>query len=201
MPQRKFVHLNDVVEEIIGLVYSRANRSAVSIRTDLDAELPVITADRVQLQQVLMNLTVNGIEAMKETGGELTIASRLAYDGEVLILGSDTGLGFPVEIADQMFNAFVTTKPQGSGMGLAISRSIVESHGSRLWASNNSGRGRLFTSLCQLQQKRSNIIALQERDSSGRFTDARVRTSRSDLARDSEGKGACLQKLIRSVSS
>ena len=91
-----------------------------------------------------MNLMLNGIEAMKETGGVLTVKSQLDQDGRVLISVSDTGVGLPAEQADQIFNAFFTTKPQGSGMGLAISRSIVESHGGRLWATANDGRGATF---------------------------------------------------------
>jgi signal transduction histidine kinase len=91
-----------------------------------------------------MNLMLNGIEAMKETAGELSIKSQLTQDGEVQISVSDTGVGLPAENVDQIFSAFFTTKEQGSGMGLAISRSIIESHGGRLWASANGGRGASF---------------------------------------------------------
>ena len=91
-----------------------------------------------------MNLMLNGIEAMKETGGILTVKSQLGQDGQLLISVSDTGVGLPAEKAEQIFNAFFTTKPQGSGMGLAISRSIVESHGGRLWADDNPPRGARF---------------------------------------------------------
>src|ERR671924_2035173 len=87
---------------------------------------------------------LNGIEAMKDAGGELMIRSQLGQNGQLLISISDTGVGLPAEKADQIFNAFFTTKPQGSGMGLAISRSIVESHGGRLWATANDGRGATF---------------------------------------------------------
>jgi signal transduction histidine kinase len=99
--------------------------------------------DRVQLQQVFMNLMLNGVEAMKDSGGELTVKSEL-QDGQLEFSVSDTGVGLPPEKMDQIFAAFFTTKPQGSGMGLAISRSIVESHGGRLWASANSGGGATF---------------------------------------------------------
>jgi signal transduction histidine kinase len=98
----------------------------------------------VQLQQVFMNLMLNGIEAMKDTGGELTIKSERTDDGQPRISVSDTGVGLPAEGADRIFDAFYTTKPQGTGMGLAITRSIVESHGGRLWASANGGRGATF---------------------------------------------------------
>ena len=120
------------------------NRYAVSICADLAADLPKITADRVQLQQVLMNLMLNGIEAMKETGGVLTVKTGRGEGGEVLISVSDTGVGLPAGRADEVFKAFFTTKSQGSGMGLAISRSIVESHGGRLWGTSNEGRGATF---------------------------------------------------------
>ena len=144
-PKRELVEVNEIVQEMVGLLRGEANRYAVSIRTDLAADLPQITADRVQLQQVLMNLMLNAIEAMKETGGVLTVKSQLDQDGRVMISVSDTGVGLPAEKADQIFNAFFTTKPQGSGMGLAISRSIVESHGGRLWATSNSRTGRYIS--------------------------------------------------------
>src|SRR6201997_4718817 len=110
------------------------------IRTDLSAELPKIMVDRVQLQQVFMNLMLNAIEAMKDSGGELAVKSEL-QGGQLQFSVSDTGVGLPAENMDQIFSAFFTTKSQGSGMGLAISRSIVESHGGRLWATSNNGRG------------------------------------------------------------
>jgi signal transduction histidine kinase len=101
--------------------------------------------DRVQLQQVLMNLMTNSIDAMKDLDGtrELIVSSQ-AEDGHLMISVSDTGVGLPPKQADQIFDAFFTTKPQGTGMGLRISRSIVESHGGRLWADGNSPRGSSF---------------------------------------------------------
>jgi PAS domain S-box-containing protein len=143
-PKRELVAINEVIGEMVRLLRGEANEHAVSIRTDLAADLPKITADRVQLQQVLMNLMLNAIEAMKETGGVLTIKAGPGEGGEVLISVSDTGVGLPAGRADEVFNAFFTTKPQGSGMGLAISRSIVESHGGRLWATSHDGRGATF---------------------------------------------------------
>ena len=143
-PKRELVAINDVIGEMVLLLRSEANGYAVSVRTDLAADLPEITADRVQLQQVLMNLMLNGIEAMKETGGVLTLKTRRGEGGQVLISVSDTGIGLPAGKADEIFNAFFTTKPQGSGMGLAISYSIVESHSGRLWATSNDGRGATF---------------------------------------------------------
>jgi signal transduction histidine kinase len=91
-----------------------------------------------------MNLMLNGIEAMKDTGGQLTITSTRSEHAQLLISVSDSGVGFPVEESERMFKAFFTTKPQGTGMGLSISRTIVESHGGRLWAHANTGRGATF---------------------------------------------------------
>jgi signal transduction histidine kinase len=143
-PQRESLDVNDIVQEMVALLRAEANRYAVSIRADLARDLPKVMADRVQVQQVLMNIMLNGIEAMMETGGVLTAKSQLGQEGQVLISVSDTGVGLPQEKADEIFSAFFTTKPQGSGMGLAISRSIIESHGGRLWATPNGGRGATF---------------------------------------------------------
>jgi signal transduction histidine kinase len=101
-------------------------------------------ADRVQLQQVLMNLMLNGIEAMKDTGGVLMVKSQLGEGSQIEISVNDTGPGLPLGKADQIFDAFFTTKPQGSGMGLAISKSIVESHGGRIRSNGDGGRGATF---------------------------------------------------------
>jgi signal transduction histidine kinase len=143
-PKRGLVATTEVVGEMVQLLRSEANEHAVSIRTDLAADLPKTTADRVQLQQVLMNLMLNGIEAMKDMGGVLTMKSQLGEDGQIQISIHDTGPGLPVGKADQIFDAFFTTKPQGSGMGLSISKSIVEAHGGRIWATVNEGRGATF---------------------------------------------------------
>jgi len=143
-PKRELVAINEVIGEMVLLLRGEANEYAVSIRTDLAADVPKITADRVQLQQVLMNLMLNGIEAMKDTGGVLTVKSQLGEDGQIQISINDTGPGLPLGMADQIFDAFFTTKPQGSGMGLAISKSIVESQGGRIWANGDAGRGATF---------------------------------------------------------
>jgi signal transduction histidine kinase len=136
--------MNEVVGEMTGMMRGEARGHGVSIRTDLKDDLPMTVADRVQLQQVLMNLMLNGIEAMKDTGGVLTVKSHLREDGQIEIAVKDTGPGLSVGKADQIFDAFFTTKPQGSGIGLAISKSIVESHGGRIWANGNGGRGATF---------------------------------------------------------
>jgi signal transduction histidine kinase len=143
--QREPVDVNEVIREMIVLLRSEANRYSISIRTELAEDLPKVMGDRVQLQQVFMNLMLNGIDAMKGTtdAGELTIKSE-ACDAELLISVSDTGVGLPPEYADQIFRAFFTTKDNGTGMGLPISRSIIESHGGRLWSAGNSARGATF---------------------------------------------------------
>ena len=127
-----------------GMLGSEATRHGVSIYTDIKDDLPMTVADRVQLQQVLMNLMLNGIEAIKDTGGVVTVKSQLGEDGQIEISVNDTGAGLPMGKTDQIFDAFFSTKPQGSGMGLAISKSIVESHGGRIWANGDGGRGATF---------------------------------------------------------
>jgi len=143
-PQRELVDLNEIIQEMIVLLYDTSNRHSIAIRAELATSLPKVMADRVQVQQVLMNLMVNGIEAMKDTGGELTVTSKRTEDGQLLISVSDSGIGLPQEQPDRIFEAFFTTKSQGTGMGLSISRTIVESHGGRLWATANPGRGATF---------------------------------------------------------
>ncbi len=144
--QKELVDINEVIREMIVLLGSEANLHSISIRVDLAEDLPKVMADRVQLQQVFMNLMLNGIDAMKGItgGGELTIQSQRGENEQLVVSVSDTGVGLPAEQADQIFNAFFTTKPHGTGMGLRISRSIVESHGGRLWAADNSPRGARF---------------------------------------------------------
>jgi signal transduction histidine kinase len=143
--QRELVDVNELIREMMVLLRSEANRYSISIRTELTEDLPQIMADRVQLQQVFMNLMLNGIDAMKEgtNGSELTIKSE-TDNGQLLISVSDTGVGIPSQQVEQIFDAFFTTKTHGTGMGLPISRSIVESHGGRLWATAGFGQGATF---------------------------------------------------------
>jgi len=145
-PQQELVDVNEVIREMIVLLRSEAARYSISISIELAEDLPKVMADRVQLQQVFMNLMLNGIDAMKGTtgGGELTINSQRGENQQLVLSVRDTGVGLPPEQADQIFNAFFTTKPHGTGMGLRISRSVVESHGGRLWAVDNSPRGASF---------------------------------------------------------
>ena len=143
LPQ-EIVDVNEVIREMVVILGNEASRHSVRLRSELCEDLPDVVADRVQFQQVLMNLMLNGIEAMGDGSGELRIKSQLSEDGQLLISVSDTGVGLPTGKADQIFNAFFTTKSQGTGLGLAITRSIVESHGGRIWATANSGPGATF---------------------------------------------------------
>jgi PAS domain S-box-containing protein len=145
-PEWEPVDVNAVVRETIVLLRSEATRYSISLRTELAEDLPQIMGDRVQLQQVIMNLIMNSIDAMKDVDGtrELSIKSQRAENEQLLVSVSDTGVGLPPQQADQIFNAFFTTKPHGTGMGLRISRSIVESHGGRLWAADTCPRGASF---------------------------------------------------------
>ena len=138
------VNLNEVIRETITLLHEKASQNSIQICLQLDARLPMISADRVQVQQVLMNLILNGIEAMKETRGELTITSETKEDNQLLISVRDSGVGLPVEDPEKIFEPFFTTKQEGTGMGLSISRRIIESHGGRLWAAASPGGGAIF---------------------------------------------------------
>ncbi len=144
--ERELVDMNEVVREMIVLLRNETIRYSVAVRTELAPGLPQVMGDRVQLQQVVMNLIINSLEAMKDGDGarELIIKSQPADKGRLTISLSDTGVGLPQKQAEQIFDAFFTTKLDGTGMGLSISRSIVESHGGRLWATANSPQGASF---------------------------------------------------------
>jgi PAS domain S-box-containing protein len=143
-PQLEMVDLNEVVREMLMLLRDEVYRYSITLRTELALELPNVKTDRVQLQQIFMNLMLNAIEAMKDSAGELTIKSELSDNGELLVSISDTGIGLPAEKPEQIFDAFFSTKAQGTGMGLTITRSIIEAHKGRLWASANPGGGAIF---------------------------------------------------------
>src|SRR6266478_5031470 len=144
-PEQEPVDINEVVREMIVLLRGEATQHKILLRTELAPDLPTILGDRVQLQQVLMNLMINGIDAMKEVNGARELAVKSQTENEqVLVSVSDSGVGLPAEQVEQIFNAFFTTKSHGTGMGLRISRSIVESHGGRLWATGNFPRGASF---------------------------------------------------------
>jgi PAS domain S-box-containing protein len=138
--------VNEVIREMEILLHNEATQHSVSVQTKLAADLPLIAADRIQLQQVLMNLMINSIDAMKAVDGprQLTLGTQSDSDERLLVSVEDTGIGLPPNQAGQIFNAFFTTKEYGTGMGLRISRTIIEAHGGRLWATDNHPRGASF---------------------------------------------------------
>ena len=138
---QEIVDVNEIIREMVAILQKEANRHSVRMTANLEDGPTKVMADRVQLQQALMNLMLNGIEAMQDATRELSIKTQLNEGGQLLISVSDTGVGLPNGNAEQIFNAFFTTKSEGTGLGLAITRSIVESHGGRIWASANSGPG------------------------------------------------------------
>jgi signal transduction histidine kinase len=146
VPPQESLDVNDIIREMIVLMRDEADRCAVSVRAELTENLSHVAGDRVQLKQVLMNLMVNGIEAMNDgdVARELVIRSQRAETGQITVSVSDSGAGLPLVPVNQIFNAFFTTKPHSIGMGLSISRSIVERHGGQLSAANNSSRGANF---------------------------------------------------------
>jgi PAS domain S-box-containing protein len=146
-PARARLDVNEAIQEVLAIITPEALRHTVMVRTELDASLPPVRGDRVQLQQVVLNLAMNGVDAMKETAGRprsLSIRSCPHNAGTVLVSIQDNGIGLEPENMARVFEAFYTTKPQGMGMGLSISRSIVEAHGGQLWFSANDGHGATF---------------------------------------------------------
>ena len=170
--QREWVDLNEIIREMTLLLHSEATQFTIFARTELAADLPHVVGDRLQLQQVVMNLMMNGIEAMKDVDGmrTLTIQSQRAEDGGVVISVSDTGAGLPPQQADKIFNAFFTTKTHATGMGLGISRSIVESHGGRLWAVDNSPRGARFYFTLPVNGETRDSVASEDRTATAEGT-------------------------------
>ena len=146
-PRNDLVDLNEVIVEVVALAQSEALRNRVSLNRELKNDLPRVRGDRVQLQQVILNLIINGLEAIaKNTDGtrQLSVSSDVNGDSDVIVTVKDSGEGLDSANLQRVFDAFYTTKPQGMGMGLAISRTIIESHGGRLWATPNSPQGAVF---------------------------------------------------------
>jgi C4-dicarboxylate-specific signal transduction histidine kinase len=146
VPEPSVIDVNDIIREMTILLRNEMVRHLISARTELSAKPVCVMGDRVQLQQVFMNLMLNSIDAMKSVTGkrELVIKAEEDDNQQVLVSVSDSGIGLPPGQLDQLFDAFFTTKPEGTGMGLRISRSIIETHGGRLWAGINSPRGAVF---------------------------------------------------------
>jgi signal transduction histidine kinase len=146
-PQKDWLNINDTVLEVIALARSEMHMNRVSLQTQLADNLPAVRADRIQLQQVILNLIINGIEAMNassEGRRELGVSTERDGSNRVLIAVRDSGVGLNPENLEHLFDPFYTTKPDGMGMGLAISRSIIEAHGGRLWATLNAPCGAVF---------------------------------------------------------
>src|SRR5205085_2529311 len=154
--QKAPLHINEVVNEVISLVQHELSSHRVALRLELAPALSLVLADRIQLQQVILNLVINAIEAMqpvKDRLRELVIRTR-QDEGQVLVTVSDCGVGVAAENADRLFDAFFTTKSSGMGMGLSICRSIVDAHGGRLSASC-AGPGATFQFTLPLHQEDS----------------------------------------------
>jgi PAS domain S-box-containing protein len=142
--ERQMINVKEIIAEMIGLLRGEADRHAITIHSELEADGPNILVNAVQLQQVFMNLMLNAIEAMKDTGGDLTIKSRVNSERRLYVSVCDAGIGLPAGSTEEIFEPFHTTKPQGTGMGLTITRSIVEAYGGRVWATANQGMGATF---------------------------------------------------------
>ena len=139
--------MNQVIREIVALAEGEVRRNGVALRTELTGDLPPILGDRVELEQVVLNLIMNALEAMSAIGDrprELVIRTQSGEVDQVRVTVQDSGIGLDPQSMGRIFDAFYTTKSQGMGMGLAISRSIIENHGGRLWAVANDGPGATF---------------------------------------------------------
>jgi C4-dicarboxylate-specific signal transduction histidine kinase len=146
-PREESVDLNEAIDEVIVMVRNATDRNRVSVRTSLMEQMAFVRGDRVQLQQVVLNLILNAVEAMtsvEEGERELLISTELNQKSGILVAVRDTGPGVDRENLDQIFKPFYTTKPSGIGMGLSICRSIIDAHGGQLWAEANQSRGSVF---------------------------------------------------------
>jgi PAS domain S-box-containing protein len=145
-PQKDWLDINQTIREVIALAQSEVQRNEIALQTQLSGDMPLVFADRIQLQQVMLNLMMNAIEAMTQVSGprELLISSAVDDSKSVVVVVRDSGPGLDSKSLERLFEPFYTTKPQGMGMGLAICRSIIEAHGGRLWATTNRDRGASF---------------------------------------------------------
>ena len=145
-PQKDWLDINQIIREVIALAQSEVQRNHIALETQLSDDMPLVFADRIQLQQVMLNLMMNAIEAMTQVSGprELLISSAVDDSKSVVVVVRDSGPGLDSKSLERLFEPFYTTKPQGMGMGLAICRSIIEAHDGRLWATTNRDRGASF---------------------------------------------------------
>jgi len=146
-PEKTMIDTNAIIQEVIGLMRNELHKQAVAVRTELDSGLPLVLGDKVQLQQVLLNLIMNAIEAMSGTTAIpriLSVKSQLDGSQGVVVTVEDNGTGFEMNKRERLFDAFFTTKPNGMGLGLSICRSIIDAHGGRFWASQASPSGAVF---------------------------------------------------------
>lgn len=160
-PRTDLFDINDAILEVIALAQSELQKYPVDLRTLLSRDLPLVTADRVQLQQVILNLIVNAIDAMSGAGDgsrELAVSSGRSDPDDVFVEVRDSGPGLDPENLNRLFDSFYTTKPDGMGMGLSISRSIVEAHGGRLWAMPNEPCAPSFGSPCRLRAAKTHDL-------------------------------------------
>jgi signal transduction histidine kinase len=147
-PRRDALDINDTVREVITLIGREVQRNGITLRTELADDLPQVPGDRIQLQQVVLNLIVNAIDALKGVSTRdrvVAVASAADAPDAIRVTVQDSGSGFDAKSVDRLFDAFYTTKPEGMGMGLAISRTIIEAHGGELWASPNEPKGAIFS--------------------------------------------------------
>jgi signal transduction histidine kinase len=146
-PQKDWIDVNETIYDVIGLARSEIQRTNIALETELSEHVTLILADRIELQKVILNLVMNAVEAMSglsDSPRELLVRSGADESAQVVVSVQDSGPGIDPENLDHLFKAFYTTKPQGMGMGLAISRSIVENHGGSLWATVNAPHGAVF---------------------------------------------------------
>src|SRR5262249_20708004 len=165
-PRKDRIDINEAIREVIGLTRTEAAKTGVALRTKLAGQLPLTRGDRVQLQQVMLNLIVNAIEAMSGVADgrrELLVSTARNESGRVLVTVTDTGPGLDPANVERLFDAFYTTKPDGMGMGLAICRSIIEAHEGTLWSSANEPRGAVFQFTLPPEMEESGLAAPSDR--------------------------------------
>lgn len=157
-PRREQISIADTIMEAIALVQVEIERHRIELLTDLTDGLPRVRGDRIQLQQVLLNLVLNAVEAMGETSeGQRVLSISAAKEGlnRVRVTVRDSGIGLGGSDLDRLFEAFYTTKPQGMGIGLPVSRTIIEAHGGRLWATPNRPKGAIFQFILPIDEEQA----------------------------------------------